>query len=237
MPRPRQQEYLLLAEKPGYVELPRNLLAGGAFRRKERSCRAGIDPKDIVSLSPPRRRNLQPIGPDALPCEMPSLADERAGEQAKRSRKRSTRGAVSTARRDFGTLGYTRFPNCLGQENEPELYEKTSSSSCWRTIFSTVLTGKFVTEKALAAVPAGSTFPATATGRRFSTRGSRQANCLSCSSAARSFPRRNCGGAEASRAFGFRRRCHGRYGSNAGGVGGGNVVPGLVTRRPAPRSA
>ncbi len=148
------EEYLLLAEKPGYVELPAEtywqaVLSGA----KSAIARAGIDPKDIVSLSATTQgETFIPIGPDggALRNAIVWL-DERAGEQAKRLAE-----TFDAARfyRETGLpelSGYTPISKLLWvKENEPEIYEKTVKFLLLEDYILYRLTGKFVTEKALA---------------------------------------------------------------------------------------
>lgn len=147
-------EYLLIANKPGYVELePETYWQAVVHGAKSAMQRAGIDPKGVVSISVTTQgETFIPIGRDGAALRNAVVwLDERAGKQAK-----ALAEFFGAARfyRETGLpelSGYTPISKLVWlRENEPEIYEKTWKFLLLEDYILFRLTGRCVTEKALA---------------------------------------------------------------------------------------
>lgn len=147
-------EYLLIAEKPGFVELePETYWQAAQDGAKRAIARAGIDAKDIVSISVTTQgETFIPIDADGNALRNAIVwLDERAGEQAARLGERfdAARFYRETGLPELN--GYTPIAKLLWlRENEPEIYERTQKFLLLEDYILYRLTGACVTEKALA---------------------------------------------------------------------------------------
>lgn len=228
-------EYLLIADKPGFVELrPETYWQAIQNGAKEAIRRAGIDPKDIASIS------VATQGETFIPIDRTGAAlrnaivwlDERAGEQAARL---SESFAPARYYRETGLPelnGYTPVAKLVWlRENEPDVYDKTWKFLLLEDYILFRLTGLCVTEKALAC----------STGWfRFSSDGYWDEMLETAGIGADKLPELlECGTIlpagllpEAQKALGLSARVKvvtGAMDQTAGAVGAGNVVPGLIT--------
>lgn len=147
-------EYLLLADRPGCVELEAETYVQAVLDgAKEAIARAGINPKHIVSLScTTQGETLIPIAQDGTALSRAIVwLDERAGEEAA-----LLAGQFPAERfyRETGLPelnGYTPIAKLLWFKNhEPNLYARTRKFLLLEDYIIFRLTGACVTEKALA---------------------------------------------------------------------------------------
>jgi xylulokinase len=147
-------EYQLVAENPGYVELaPETYWQAVLHGAKSAMQHAGIDPKNVVSISVTTQgETFIPIGRDGAALRNAVVwLDERAGRQAETLAK-SFGAACFYRETGLPELsGYTPVSKLVWlRENEPEVYEKTWKFLLLEDYVLFRLTGRCVTEKALA---------------------------------------------------------------------------------------
>ncbi|MEA4870940.1 Xylulose kinase [bioreactor metagenome] len=147
-------EYLLLADRPGYVELDAETYVQAVLQgAKEAIARAGINPRHIVSLScTTQGETLIPIAQDGAPLARAIVwLDERASEEADLLSKQfpAERFYRETGLPELN--GYTPIAKLLWIKNHrPELYASTRKFLLLEDYIIFRLTGACITEKALA---------------------------------------------------------------------------------------